>query len=105
MYAPTKLLDFSKSNEFPLNTSPKNLPGTAEKNLTASLCPWKLSCACAMVQKGINVPGVTLSPLLSLYTRMTPPGRPAVEVVMACLLSTERKIQLEQLDEIRRQQM
>lgn len=41
------------------------LPGTAVKNLTASLCPWKHSWACAMEQKGTKVPAVTLSLLSS----------------------------------------
>lgn len=33
------------------------LPGTATKNFTLSLCPWKLSWACAIVQKGTKLPG------------------------------------------------
>lgn len=36
-------------------------PGTAVKNFTASLWPWKESWAWAMEQYGTKVPGVTLS--------------------------------------------
>jgi len=50
------------------------VPGTATKNLTASRWPWNESCACAMEQYGIKLPGVTLVPELSVYTRTTPPG-------------------------------
>ena len=52
------------------------IPGTATKNLTASLWPWKDNCAWAMEQYGVKVAGVTLSVRVLLYTRMTPPGRP-----------------------------
>lgn len=41
------------------------LPGTAVKNFTASLWPWKESWAWAMEQYGTNVPAVTLSLLSS----------------------------------------
>lgn len=63
------------------------LPGTATKNFTASLCPWNDSCACAIEQYGMKLPGVTLSPLLSLYTLITLPGRfEWLPVVTGCLL-------------------
>ena len=52
------------------------IPGTATKNLTASLWPWKDNCAWAMEQYGVKVAGMTLSVRVLLYTRMTPPGRP-----------------------------
>ena len=51
------------------------MPGTATKNLTASLWPWNDSCACVILQYGIMLPALTLSVLLSEYTRITPPGR------------------------------
>uniref|UniRef100_A0A8D9BFZ0 Uncharacterized protein n=1 Tax=Cacopsylla melanoneura TaxID=428564 RepID=A0A8D9BFZ0_9HEMI len=35
------------------------LPGTDTKNLTASLWPWNESCACAMEQYGMKLPGDT----------------------------------------------
>ena len=57
-------------------TNSNFVPGTATKNLTASLCPWKESWACAMEQNGMKLPGVTLSVLLSPYTLITPPGPP-----------------------------
>lgn len=50
---------------------PKSLPptpGTATKNLTASLCPWKLNWACAIVQYGTKLPG-------TFCTRTLVPGR------------------------------
>jgi len=58
-----------------LKNGNKTSPGTATKNLTASRCPWKQSCACAIEQYGMNVPGVTLSLFSSPYTRITLPGR------------------------------
>lgn len=57
-----------------VNYSDVVVPGTAVKNLTASLCPWKQSWACAMEQKGTKVPAVTLSLFSSPYTRMALPG-------------------------------
>lgn len=62
-------------NKLHLKSGSKTLPGTATKNLTASRCPWKQSCACAIEQYGMNVPGVTLSLFSSPYTRITLPGR------------------------------
>ena len=50
-----------------------NPPGTDTKNLTASLWPWKESCAWDMEQKGVKVPGITRS-AASAYTRTGPPG-------------------------------
>lgn len=36
------------------------VPGTATKNFTASRCPWKLSCACAIEQYGIKLEDTTV---------------------------------------------
>lgn len=64
-----------KEKQLNLRNNNKSSPGTATKNLTASRCPWKQSCACAIEQYGMNVPGVTLSLFSSPYTRITLPGR------------------------------
>lgn len=55
----------------------KLLPGTATKNFTASLCPWKDNWACAIEQYGIK-PDPEAPLLVSEYTLTTEPGaRPA----------------------------
>lgn len=49
------------------------LPGTATKNLTASLCPWNDNCAWAIEQYGIKL-DPWLGLLASEYTLTTEPG-------------------------------